>query len=72
MELGEDEFEDINILGMHSPSERDVPAFMHTSSEEEDQDDEEASADEMDEDMTDDLNSEEDESIDPMEIHGHR
>ena len=69
--LEDDEFEELNILGMHSPVDHDMSSSLHASSEDEDDEDEESSTDENDEDMIDDTGSEEGEGLDPMEIQGH-
>ncbi|KAL8827215.1 MAG: hypothetical protein Q9191_003317 [Dirinaria sp. TL-2023a] len=60
MNLEDDEFEELNILGMHSPIDHDMPSSLHGSSEdEEDEEDEDGSEDEDYEDMTNDSASEE-------------
>lgn len=71
-----DELEEYNILGMHSPDDREVSGFLHGSSEgENEQDDEEVDADdyddEADEDRSDESGSAESEDPDRMEIQGH-
>lgn len=73
MNLEDDEFEELNILGMHSPIDHDMPSSLHGSSEDEEdeEDDEDGSDDEDDEDMTNDSASEEGDGVDPMEIQGH-
>ncbi len=72
----DDELEEYNILGMHSPGDREVLEFLHRSSEGEDeQDDEEVDEDEdddeADEDRSDESGSAEGEDPDRMEIQGH-
>lgn len=72
----DDELEEYNILGMHSPSDREVLGFLQGSSDGEDgQDDEEVDEDddddEDDEDRSDESGSAEGEDPDCMEIQGH-
>ena len=74
MDLNGDEFEDMNILGMHSPLDPDRSSFLHESSEDEDDDDDDEEEDSLqddDEDMSDGAGSEQGEDDDPMEIQGH-
>lgn len=71
MNLEDDELDEVNILGMHSPPDRDMSGSLHASSEDEDGEDEEGSTDENDEDMNDDPGSDDGDGLDPMEIQGH-
>ena len=75
MNLEDDEFEELNILGMHSPLNQDMLSSLHSSSEDEDEEDDEdedgSDDDDDDEDMTNDSASEEGDGVDPMEIQGH-
>jgi len=70
------ELEEYNILGMHSPNDREVMGFLHGSSEGEDEEgdeevDEDDDDDEGDEDRSDESGSAEGEDPDRMEIQGH-
>ena len=80
MDVDDDELEEYNILGMHSPSDRERSGSFHGNSEgkdeeedeeEESDEDDEDDDDDDDEDMSDESGSVEEEDPDPMEIQGH-
>lgn len=61
----DDDLADYNILGMHSPGDREISGSLHDSSEEDDEDEDD------DEDMSDESGSVEGEYPDPLELQGH-
>lgn len=75
MDVDADDLEEYNILGMHSPSDREMTGSLHASSEggddEEDEEDDDDDDDDDDESMSDESDSQEGENPDPMEIQGH-